>query len=158
MSDPLSVSASIAGLIGISKEVATIIANYVSAVKSAPENARRLQDELTALCSVLGEMRALLRQERLLGTSFNQTSVLISVVDVASFQVEKLYRKLDKFSIPNNNKVAEFFERMKWPLREDECEKVVVQLQRLAQCFHFSLNVSNWLVILRVRLVACQLC
>ncbi|KAI5815999.1 hypothetical protein BZA77DRAFT_344514 [Pyronema omphalodes] len=143
MSDPLSVSASIAGLIGISKEVVTIIANYVSAVKSAPENVRCLQNELTALNFVLDEMRNLLREEELLGTSFDRTSVLISAVDVASFQIKDLYTKLDKFRIPKNNKAAEFFERMKWPLRADECEKAVVQIQRLAQCLHFSLNISN---------------
>ncbi|KAI5815998.1 hypothetical protein BZA77DRAFT_369374, partial [Pyronema omphalodes] len=143
MSDTLSIAASIAGLMTFSKEVITIVANYVSGVNSVLENVRCLQNELTTLHSGLDGMRNLLREEELLRTSFDQTSVLISAVDVASFQIKDLYTKLDKFRIPKNNRAAEFVERMKWPLRADECEKAVVQIQRLAQCLHFSLNISN---------------
>ncbi|KAI5816001.1 hypothetical protein BZA77DRAFT_264682, partial [Pyronema omphalodes] len=143
MSDPLSIAASIAGVVTFSTTAIQIIANYVSAVKSAPENAQRLHNELIALNSVLHEMRALLCEGETLRTSFDQTSVLMSAVNVASLQMKDLYTKLEKFRISKNNTAAEVFKRMKWPLCADDYDKAIVQIQRLAQYLHFSLNISN---------------
>jgi hypothetical protein len=145
LADSLSVSASIVGLIGLAKEVLVILANYAGNVKSAHEDAGRLNKELTALCFVLDQMREFLRQENLRETCFNDTSVLVSTLGLSSFHVRNLFKKLDKFGA-TNSKVGDFFERMKWPLRQDECEKAVVALNRLAQYLQFSLTVSNWFV------------
>jgi hypothetical protein len=49
MADPLSISASIAGIIGLANEVAKIVTAYVAGVKSAPDDAHCLSRELTAL-------------------------------------------------------------------------------------------------------------
>lgn len=53
MSDPLSIIASVAGLISLAKVIGKMIANYVSSVKSAPDDAERLRTELTVLGFVL---------------------------------------------------------------------------------------------------------
>jgi hypothetical protein len=146
MSDPLSVATSIAGIIGLAKEVTTILAQYISNVKSAHGDAARLQNELTAFCYVLDQLRGLLRTEELQGTCFNGTSVLVSVLGFASFHVQDLYKELDKLNAASDSKLTEFFERLKWPLRQEGYEKAVASLRQLAQYFDFSLNISNRLI------------
>ncbi|KAI5788094.1 hypothetical protein FPQ18DRAFT_307588 [Pyronema domesticum] len=143
MSDPLSVSASIAGLIGITNEVVKIVAKYASGVKSAHEDATRLHKELTALGFVLQKMCDFLCGEKIQGTSFDDTSVLVSVLGFTSTQINDLYKKLALEKLSADNKVTELWEKMKWPLRQDDCEKAVAALHRLAQYFQFSLSVTS---------------
>ncbi|CCX34599.1 hypothetical protein FPQ18DRAFT_25789 [Pyronema domesticum] len=144
MADPLSVSANVAGLIGLANEVGKIPVNYASNVKSAHEDAHCLQKELTALCHVLEQMRSLLREEKLQGTRFEETAALVSVLGFTNHQVNELYKKLDKLSIQaNKNKLADFWERIRWPLKKDECDKAMEEMRRLAQYFQFSLTAAN---------------
>jgi P2-related tail formation protein len=44
------------------------------------------------------------------------------------------------------NKVTELIEKMKWPLRQEECKKSVASLKRFAQTFQFALVLENWFV------------
>ncbi|KAI5819859.1 hypothetical protein BZA77DRAFT_274893 [Pyronema omphalodes] len=149
MSDPLSVSASIAGLIGLAAQVTTVLKNYIEKVKSAHEDAKRLLRELLALSSVLDQIRDLLCGEDALlkGSSFSDTSLLISVLGSTNYHVDKLYKKLSKFSTPNSNKLVDIWDRLTWPLTNDDYEKSVADLHRLTQLFHASLTASNctWL-------------
>jgi hypothetical protein len=148
MSDPLSVSASIAGLIGLATQVTSVLKNYIDRAKSAHEDAKRLLNELLTLCSVLDQMRDLLCGEdaQLKGSSFGDTSLLISVLGSTNYHVDKLYKKLSKFSTPNSNKLVDIWDRLTWPLANDDYEKSVADLHRLAQVFHASLTASNWFV------------
>lgn len=150
MSDPLSVSASIAGLIGITNEVVKIVAKYASGVKSAHEDATRLHKELTALGFVLQKMCDFLCGEKIQGTSFDDTSVLVSVLGFTSTQINDLYKKLALEKLSADNKVTELWEKMKWPLRQDDCEKAVAALHRLAQYFQFSLSVTSRFLLLSI--------
>jgi hypothetical protein len=93
MSDPLSISASVAGLIGLATEVTKILKDYVSSVKSAHEDATRLLKEITALCFVLDQLKDLLRKDELQGSFFEKTCVLVSVLGVTSANIEDLYKK-----------------------------------------------------------------
>jgi hypothetical protein len=146
MADPLSIAASVAGLIGLANEVGKIIANYVGSVKSAPDDAERLRTELTALSFVLEQMNKVLPQEELYDACFDDNSVLASVLGFTSARIKDLYKKLLTLN-STKNRVAGVIERMKWPLRQEECQKAMEELCRLAQCFHIPLTVSNWLVL-----------
>ncbi|CCX34632.1 Similar to ankyrin [Exophiala dermatitidis NIH/UT8656]; acc. no. EHY59712 [Pyronema omphalodes CBS 100304] len=137
MSDPLSVSTSIAGFIGLATQVTSVLKNYIDRAKSAHEDAKRL-NELLALCLVLDQMRDLLcgEEAQLKRSSFGDTSLLISVLGSTNYHVDKLYKKLSKFSTPNSNKLGDICDRLTWPLGSDDYEKSVADLHHLAQVFH----------------------
>jgi cell division control protein 24 len=99
MSDPLSIAASVAGLISLANEIGKIIASYVSSVKSAPDDAERLRTELTALSFGLEQMRKFLLQEEL-DASFDDTSFLASVLGFTSACIKELYKKLSTLNPP----------------------------------------------------------
>lgn len=54
--DPLSLSAGVAGVLSLALEMTKILTVYVSDVESAPEEARGLLIEASALCSVLDQL------------------------------------------------------------------------------------------------------
>jgi hypothetical protein len=51
--DPISISIGVAGFLSLTLEIINILSNYVSNVKSAPEEANGLLREITALKVVL---------------------------------------------------------------------------------------------------------
>lgn len=106
MADPLSISASIAGIIGLTNEVAKIVTAYVVGVKY-----------------VLEQMLDLLRNEQWENTVFKQTPVLISVLGFTKWQVDDLYKKLDSIRVARESKglgdkMKDWWERLKWPMKK----------------------------------------
>jgi hypothetical protein len=69
--DPLSISASVAGFLGLAIELKRIISTYVSDVKSAPQEAHELSVEVLALSHVLETLDELLQGEDLDETSLD---------------------------------------------------------------------------------------
>lgn len=121
--DPLSVAASIAGLIGLANEMTRILAAYGANIKSDHEDSRSLLQELAALRFALEKMCILIRGERMRTVSLSRISALISVLSFTSLHIQGLYKKLNKFKIAI--RIPEFIERRKWPLLQDECEKEI---------------------------------
>jgi hypothetical protein len=67
--DPFTISMGVAGFLSLALEVIKILIDYVGAVKSAPNEARELQTEITALCHPLRELFNFLRQKEFQGRS-----------------------------------------------------------------------------------------
>jgi hypothetical protein len=63
MADPLSISASVAGLLSLTIELTKSLNNYISGVKSAPEDSKRLCTETEALSAVLEKLVKFLRDQ-----------------------------------------------------------------------------------------------
>ncbi|CCX04970.1 Similar to ankyrin [Exophiala dermatitidis NIH/UT8656]; acc. no. EHY59712 [Pyronema omphalodes CBS 100304] len=143
--DHLSLSASVAGLVSLALEVRRILDSYVSGVKSASDDVRRLFAEISVLCYFLEKLVEFQRSDDSNGISFDQTSIICSAATIYQAEVEKLYKKLEKLNIrgANGNKITEIIEKIKWPLLQEECEKSVASLQRFAQTFQFALVLEN---------------
>jgi hypothetical protein len=60
MADPLSVSASIIGILGFTTQVIKLLDDDVDSVKSAPEEARTLRTEIFAIQSALNNLESFL--------------------------------------------------------------------------------------------------
>jgi len=142
--DPFTISTGVVGFLSLTIEISKILNTYVSDVKSAPKDAQILLTEVNALSHVLDQLVKFLQNEEVKGNSFDQTSVLYSVIIVGQTTLERLEKKLNR--LQGEDKVAKVLERFKWPLSKDECQQTVQTLHRCAQTFEFSLTVSNWFV------------
>jgi hypothetical protein len=78
--DPVSLSASIAGLLSLSIEITKPLNEYITGVKSAPTEAQSLLNEIMALNSVLEQLTKFLQSEDAKGIAFDQTSALRTVI------------------------------------------------------------------------------
>lgn len=96
--DPFSISTGVAGLLSLAIELSTILDNYVSGFKSAPEDADRILNEIDALCHVLKDLVKFLRDEdKHENQSFSQTSFLCSTIRMCQEEIQKLCKKFNKF-------------------------------------------------------------
>lgn len=145
--DPLSISAAVASFLGVAVQISGILQDYVSGVQSAPDEAHNLLSEVTTLSHVLQDLVKFLRGEDLKGRSFDKGSVLHIAIEVCQNPLQKLYVKLGKLRIPSSGKIAGLVERITWPLKKDEYQQTVSELQRFAQTFQFSRVLPNWSVI-----------
>jgi hypothetical protein len=145
--DPLSLSASVAGFIGLAIQISQILKAYIDGVQSAPEEARNLLTQVAALCQVLQDLVHFLRSEDLKGRSFAKTSVLCVAIAAGQQRLEQLYLILGKLQSPGSSKTfGKLIGNIKWPLKKEEYQQTLTELRRFAQTFQFSLVVSNWSV------------
>jgi hypothetical protein len=122
------------------------LSTYISNVKSAPEDAKTLLAEVTALCSVLEDLVKFLRYD--FKGNFTPTSTLYAAILACQKKIQNLSKKLDNLQGRSENKVKGIIKRVvEWPLRKDEYQSTLATLQRFAQTFQFSLPITNWLVI-----------
>ncbi|CCX08581.1 hypothetical protein FPQ18DRAFT_387597 [Pyronema domesticum] len=94
--DPLSLSASVAGLMSQAMEVTKILSQYTRDVKSALDDVNELSTEVSALSHVLNTAVTILRSNELEGTSFTEQSILSSVVTSCQVHINTIYRKPTK--------------------------------------------------------------
>jgi site-specific recombinase len=145
--DLLSVSASVVGFLSLALEISRILKTYTSDVKSAPEEAHSLLTEVGTLCQVLDQVVRFLRKDF---KAHFEASTLVLSINACRNQIEELYKRLEKLETPDtsNNKVKGFIERMKWPLRKEDYQATLGNIHRFTHTFHFSLTISNWLVLI----------
>jgi uncharacterized protein YaaN involved in tellurite resistance len=146
--DPLSASASAAGLFGLLVQIRQILKGVIADAKSAPEEAELLITEVEALSKALEKLIEFLGREDLKECRFDKTSALRVAIDAGQVCLEKLYTKLiglrDAYS---GNKLTETVARLKWPFTRADFQQTITEQQRYTRTFQFSLTVENWSVI-----------
>ncbi|KAI5798521.1 hypothetical protein FPQ18DRAFT_322393 [Pyronema domesticum] len=139
--DAFTIFTGAAGFLSLALEISKILKAYVDGVESAPEEARNLLVEVTALCHALGQLVQFLQKDY--EGNFAQTSALVVATDACKDQITNLYKKLKKIEV-RSGKVSQLMERLKWPFRKEDYDSTISTIQRFTQTFQFSLTISNW--------------
>ena len=139
--DPLSIAASIAGLVALSSKALHAVVGFHDDVKDAPKEVAGLVQELTSMRAVLLEFELFLRSKSAFSISFGQSSLLVTALASCTNSVESLTGKLQKFEKAG---LSRALERFKWPFSEKETKKEVEKLRRYVATFQFALTVEGW--------------
>ncbi|KAL2687952.1 hypothetical protein Neosp_005522 [[Neocosmospora] mangrovei] len=146
--DPLSLSASIAGLASLSITIVDLSYKYGSGVLGAPKAQKDFLRELEAIGHPLRQLEKLVANSDPIPPQYPQASAdLASTVTECQNEMEDLRRKLEKMQ--SGGKVKAALSRLKWPLAEDETLKAVQRLERYRSLFQNSLSVDTcgkWLL------------
>lgn len=147
MADPLSVSASIAGLITITDTVFRRTFNYVKAVKGAP-------DEASSLTSALGTLSGILHNLQLVAAEFEgesfDTTIQINHVYSCVQTVEKIEKILDKYHTSSAGpEKMEKIKRLKWPFSVSEVKALCVEIEQHKTTLSLALNVDGMTAFLQ---------
>jgi hypothetical protein len=146
MTDPLSVSASVLGILGFTVQIIKLLDEYVGSVKSAPDEAHALRTETAAIQSVLNRFVDFFNTGAIdeLNITFINGCVLLSAVDECRTNIERLYMAIGKINRAKKSNLftADIVQRFKWPFKKGECKKEMQTLRRLLQIFEF-LSVSR---------------
>lgn len=141
--DPLSVAASVAGLMSLSIEVVHAVSEYYKSAKNAPSDIEGIKSELESLSIILERLELVLRSDKIRSnsSSFDTSSVLTTALNSCEKTIREISSKLGR---PKDSSVSRVWERLKWPFSEKEVQKLLEVLHRHILTFQFSLTVEGW--------------
>ena len=141
MADPISVSASIAGLITITDTVFNRTFKYVKSVKGAPNEVSSLVLMVGALSGILHNLHLVASQ--LEGEPFD-TAIQVNHVYSCIQTVEKVEKILDKFqSSSARSQNMETMKRLKWPFSVSEAKTLCAEIEGHKTTLSLALNVDS---------------
>ncbi|KAI5814505.1 hypothetical protein BZA77DRAFT_97506 [Pyronema omphalodes] len=145
--DPLSVSASVAGFMGLAIQVTKILNAYVNDVKDAPQEASELNTKVSMLIHVLEKVVDTLQSDDMETITIDKHSVLYYVISSCEHHVKLVYKNLVR--LRGTNKVKASKGRVSWPLKKEDCLRRIETLHRYTQTFEYLLVVSNRAIMLQ---------
>lgn len=126
MADPLSVSASVAGLITIADAVFSRTFKYVKAVKGAPKELSALTLAMGALSGVLHNLNLVILQ--LEGEPFD-TTIQANHIYSCLQTVEKVRKVLDNFESSTGGHSMKLTKRLRWPFSVSEAKDLCKEIE-----------------------------
>jgi len=151
MGDPVSIAASIAGLITISTRIVGIAKELVDKVRNAPETMMRVRQEVESMQPIFGQVYLLLNGS---GLGLNRGKVSIHNLMATLTGCVIVYTRLEK----KVNDVCGFNDatmswrgaaviaaRVKWGLwRQEEVLVIIEDLQRQKLSLNLMLTILSW--------------
>lgn len=127
MADPLSIAASIAGVVTLADLVFGRLYKYTKAVKDAPSDVKELASQVNSLGGLLNSLARLARA--LDGEPFDVT-LRMEHVDACNFVLAKLDKKLQKAEkdLERRGHFDRLERRLKWPFSTSEVKEIKAEL------------------------------
>ena len=141
MADPLSVSASISGLVSLADIVFHRIYKYVKAVKKAPKEISALSAEINSLYGVLRSLQLVSRQ---LEDEAVDASTRIHHVQSCFETLEHVRSILDKdnTSSLHDQPLETLKRKLRWPFTSSEVKDLIAEIERHKATLGLALNVD----------------
>jgi hypothetical protein len=144
--DPLSVTASIVGILAAAAKVGELLQGTISSAKDAPRVLVSLASEVQQVRAALSSLQTLLAD--LSSTQSHRTALiqidqLIVTLTDSVLTFSELETAIAPFVAPEGAKVP-LRARLRWLWAEDSCNKIVDRLQRQKTTISLILNVLQW--------------
>jgi len=153
MGDPVSITASIAGLITISAQVVGIAKELFDKVKDAPETMMRVREEVESMQPIFCQVHLLLNGS---SSGLNRHLTMISIHNLMATLTRCVivYTRLEKkvndvcgFNDPTTSwrRAGVIADRVKWGLwRHEEVLVIIEDLQRQKLSLNLMLTILSW--------------
>jgi hypothetical protein len=144
MADPLSISASVAGLLSLVIQVADGAYRYISSAHNASSTISSLLKELQALKAVLVRLDDLTHPSHTEASGPDGNAFIISLleIEVCREDLQEIYQKLK--SKLDAKGATKSLPRLAWPFHEDSTLKMIVKLHRYVEVFQLALSTDTW--------------
>lgn len=153
MSDPLSITASVAGLLSLTIQVSQMLYAQVHVIKHAPGDARDLLQECQAIEAALKKLVSFLRKHKIEDNEFGPDSMFANAIQGCTTKIRDIQSKVDKL---NSHGLGSLIERGKWFYQKDERYEIVATLHRSLSIFQLSLSMEGMCVVFRFPLRDCR--
>ncbi|CAI6332280.1 unnamed protein product [Periconia digitata] len=131
--DPLSFSASIAGLLSLTIEITRLTYEYVSGVKDAPKAAQNLLTETTAIENILRDLRNKVLLNSDVSAVFKSASMdhtaRVQLLDQCEGDLTSLLKDLERESGSSSTQRAAGLLRLRWPFKEANLQDKLTRLR-----------------------------
>lgn len=143
MSDPLSVSASIAGLISISDLIFRAVFKYARAAKNAKSDIQSLADEINGLATVLRSLQALASDLESEGDTFDP-ALRIHCLSHCTKTFDKIEQRVKRASDSlGRSKLEGIARQLKWPFSASETKELLGELSRHKETITIALSADS---------------
>ena len=141
MTDPLSISASIAGLVTLADIVFRRTYKYVKAVKKAPKEISALSTEIGALYGVLSNLELVSRQ---LEHEKSDLTTRTHHIHSCYQTLERIKSILDRdeTSLLGDDRLEDLRRKLRWPFKSSEVKDVIAEIERHKSTLGLALNVD----------------
>ncbi|OAL32656.1 Serine/threonine-protein kinase GCN2 [Fonsecaea nubica] len=139
--DPLSLTASVAGLLSLTINVTDILSKYIRSVKKAEQESLELKQELCSLCEVLKQLDQFLDGEKGLPPRFKDTSALFTSIQTCHATLNSLSTIVQK--LPKERLEKKWYRKLIWSLQRDGKMDTIATIRRCIQIFQFSLTIEG---------------
>lgn len=157
MADPLSLAASIAGLVTISAQIALLAKNLVDTVANAPASVAKIREEMDGMHFVCTEVQLFISKADgrhhaglTMVTIHNLLTTVTGCVMVCS-SIDKALSKVSGLDSPDTGtrRTSRTFlpvaKRIKWALyKEEEAQSMIQELQRYKSSLSLMLTIVQW--------------
>jgi hypothetical protein len=144
MADPLSIAASVAGLVTIAEAVFLSVVTYGKQVKHAPTEVSRLAMRISELSGVLHSLRLLVAQ---LSVEKANTMLKFDTIRECQELLDQIREKVAPMEAPKarntRNGIKYAIRRLAWPFTLPETEKLVSKVEQFKSDFNFALSAEN---------------
>ena len=145
--DPLSVSASIIGVLGAAAKVSSVLITFVKSTKAAPKLAQTVLAEVNSLSAVLGHL-----QTYLIGAASPSKSgaslLLVEQVIVTLAECVTTFSELeDILGTSQRHTEMGALDRMKWAMKESKVSEIQGRLQSNKSSLTLMLTILQWFAI-----------
>ena len=139
MAEPISLAASIGGLISLSIEITQIARKYFHGVRRASTDVKEFLQELAALVKILRQLEGLLHRDRFDEANFDQTSVLFLTHNACRKELTAIRSRL-----LSRSRGHRILRALTWPLVKKEHQQTIAAIYRWVQTFQFALTIDGW--------------
>lgn len=131
MADPLSLAASLAGLVSLSDAVFRHVYKYVKGVMGATEEIRKIAQELQSFTGTLRSVQALAQSLEEDGDIYDP-AIRVHHVYYCEQTLTKLYDRMKRASqkVERGKSRDGLMQQLKWPLSKSETREVLEELER----------------------------
>jgi Fungal N-terminal domain of STAND proteins len=138
MTDPLSIAASVASLLGITVGASAMISKYVASAKGERRDIIAYSNELSMLRGVLQHIQEIFLTCGDSHPLLQQSTSILSRIDECKDVLDDLLQKLSTSSSGNRFKSA--LQHLVWPLKKEETLRVLGVIHRHREMFHMLLS------------------
>jgi hypothetical protein len=145
--DPLSVTASVVGLLGAARQIASILYKVQSGLKDAPRSMHQLLSQLNELRYTFDAVNYLLigidsaPRRRISMIQVDQLVATLSDAVLTFSELEALVHPLATVSLNPS-----LVERMKWVWKEDTIGNIMLRLDRHKASLTLMLTIVHWYI------------
>lgn len=149
MADPLSVVASIAGLIMAGIQITTTVGQFISNTTTAPVLARTVSSEVHNFVVVLASLQPIVlgSLNSVTRASMIDVDELVVTITACIFTLSDLEREVDGLAVTDNMGIRA---RLKWAWAEPSILGLIDRLQHHKMSLNLMLTILTWYISMHI--------
>lgn len=142
--DPLSLTATLVGLIAAAQQGYSLLTSFVGGVKSAPDSARSTLREVSDIYLCLKQLKDFLMEGRVAPRS-QMCSIMVEQVVVVLTNLALLFSELQEvIDDLGSEQPVRIIDRIKWLSKEGDISKLLLRLQASKASLTLMVTTLTW--------------